>query len=154
MQLDEVVAFVKDNAESLLGVEGAILYPVSARFAMLAKTAATTEAGIIDKDVLQGDSYWKNSGFGQLEEFIMNFLEGSTDAGAERLRLKLDTPLGIGVALLSASDRQLSADIVKADTDLRVLAQIDEQLFHYQQGVQADAALQRQRAKEVVSMML
>jgi hypothetical protein len=143
---------VKENAESLLGVEGAILYPVSARFAMLAKTAATTEAGVVDKDLLQGNSDWKSSGFGQLEEFIRKFLEGSTDAGAERLRLKLDTPLGIGMALLNASDRQLSADIVIADTDLRVLAQIDEQLVQYERGVRADAAIRRQRTTEVVRM--
>ncbi|CAM6129007.1 unnamed protein product [Calypogeia fissa] len=149
--LEEVIAFVKENAQSLLEVEEAVVYPVSARLAILAKAAVTTEAGVLDKELLKGDTYWNNSGFGELEDFIWNFLEGTSDAGAERLRLKLDTPLGVGTALLSACDGQLADAIVKADTDLRVLDQIDEQLVMYQKSVQADAALQRQRTTEVVA---
>lgn len=146
-----MIGFVKENAQSLLGVKEAIVYPVSARRAILAKSSVTSEAGTLDSERLKEDSYWQSSGFRELEDFINNFLEGTSDAGAERLRLKLDTPLGIGMALLSASDRQLSGDIVKADTDLRILAQIDEQLVQFQQAVQADGALQRQRTTEMVS---
>lgn len=150
LQLEEVLKFVKENAQSLLSVEEASVYPVSARRALLAKQAAVNEDGVVDRELLMQNSSWKSSGFDELEDFIFCFLGGSTDAGAERLRLKLETPLGIGMALLGASDRQLAADILKAESDLRVLAQIEEQLKQYENAVQADAALQRERTSLLV----
>ncbi|KAG6542178.1 hypothetical protein Mapa_016410 [Marchantia paleacea] len=150
-ELEEVLKFVKENAQRLLSVDEAFVYPVSARRALLAKQAAVKEDGVVDRELLMQDTSWKSSGFEELEDFIFCFLGGSTDAGAERLRLKLETPLGIGMALLGASDRQLAADILKADMDLRVLAQIEEQLNQYENAVQADAALQRQRTSLLIT---
>ncbi|KAL3690587.1 hypothetical protein R1sor_016896 [Riccia sorocarpa] len=145
-ELEEVLHFVKENAQSLLSVDEASVYPVSARLALVAKQAAKKEDGTLDKDLLAADSSWRRSGFEKLENFIFSFLGGSTDAGAERLRLKLETPLGIGVALLNASEKQLAANILKAESDLKVLTRIEEQLIQYQDAVQGDATLQRQRA--------
>ncbi|KAL2649181.1 hypothetical protein R1flu_017309 [Riccia fluitans] len=144
-ELEEVRNFVKENAQSLLSVDEASVYPVSARLALVAKQNAKKEDGTVDEKLLIEDNSWKRSGFEELENFIFSFLGGSTDAGAERLRLKLETPLGIGVALLNASAKQLAADILKAESDLKVLTRIEEQLNQYQNAVQADSALQRQR---------
>ena len=71
----------------------------------------------------------------------------STERGAERLRLKLEvTPLGIGAALLAACDRQLVAEALKAESDLKTLADVQKQLERYEQAMLNDAILQRQRA--------
>src|SRR5688572_4892394 len=77
--LDEVLTFVRNSAQRLLGVTPEI-FPVSARQALRAK---------------QGDpGQWAPSRFEALERFVSNTLdEGS------RFRLKLANPLGVGQAL-------------------------------------------------------
>lgn len=137
--------------QRLLSVEKPPVYPVSARQALQAKLSATSEDGSINQESLSRDSLWTTSGFQELEDFIFGFMGASTGMGAERLRLKLETPLGIGVALLAACDRQLVAEALKAEGDLKALADVQKQLQRYEEAMQNDAILQRQRTLAVVS---
>lgn len=148
-QLDEVTKFVAENAQRLLSIESAVVYPVSARLALKAKVAVGGE-GVIDIELLSEDTDWKDSGFANLENFIMGFMGGATDAGAERIRLKLDTPLGIGVALLAACERQLCAEKSKVEADLQTLSGVEEQMQRYEEALQKTAVLQRQRTVALV----
>ena len=78
-QVEEVRAFVADNARALLGVSPEI-FPVSARLALKAK---------------QGDpSAWAASRFEALERYIATTLDAPG-----RVHLKLLNPLGVGAAL-------------------------------------------------------
>lgn len=148
-ELDEVTKFVAENAQRLLSIESAVVYPVSARLALKAKVAVGGE-GVIDIELLSEDTDWKDSGFANLENFIMGFMGGATDAGAERIRLKLDTPLGIGVALLAACERQLCAEKSKVEADLQTLSGVEEQMQRYEEALQKTAVLQRQRTVALV----
>ncbi|KAH9552434.1 hypothetical protein CY35_09G066500 [Sphagnum magellanicum] len=149
-QLGEVSTFVSENAQRLLSVEQAQVYPVSARQALHAKLSATLDDGVIDPDLLSKNSLWTTSGFGDLEGFILGFMGGSIDTGAERLRLKLETPLGIGVALLGACERQLVAEALKAEADLKALGSMELQLQRYEESMQNDAVSLCQRTLAVI----
>ena len=101
------MTFVKNNAQQLLSIEQITLYPVSSRYALEAKIAATREDGSIDLHILSKDPKWMSSGFSELENFIFSFLDASTNMGADRVRLKLETPIGIATALLAATEELL-----------------------------------------------
>lgn len=53
---------------------------------------------------------YKASRFGELEDFIFQFLVG-TASGGEGARLKLQTPLFVSEALLSAAQRVLEGEL-------------------------------------------
>lgn len=127
------------------------VYPVSARQALQAKLAASLEDGTVDTARLSEDPLWTTSGFKELEEFIFGFMGASTDKGAERLRLKLETPLGVGLALLTACESQLTAEAFKAEGDLKALEDVQKQLQRFEEAMLNGAILQRQRTLAVVS---
>jgi small GTP-binding protein len=79
-ELDEVRAYVTDNARRLLGIVPEI-FPVSARLAYRAKTGSP--------------SVWQASGFEPLERYIESTLDR-----AARIKLKLLNPVGVGTALI------------------------------------------------------
>ncbi|KAG0591753.1 hypothetical protein KC19_1G199300 [Ceratodon purpureus] len=149
-EVEEVRNFVRDNAQRLLTVDQALVYPVSARQALQAKLSASLEDGTVDTARLSEDPLWTTSGFKDLEEFIFSFMGASTDRGAERLRLKLETPLGVGVALLAACDSQLTAEAFKAESDLKALEDVQKQLQRFEEAMLNGAILQRQRTLAVI----
>ena len=97
------------------------------------------------------DSPFQASGFAELETFIFRFLEGGTDAGAERRRLKLDTPLGVAAALKTAVARQLAAEAEAAARDATALQAVTAQLAAYSEAMRTDSMLQRARIDSLVS---
>ncbi|KAI5059498.1 hypothetical protein GOP47_0025817 [Adiantum capillus-veneris] len=149
-ELEEVVKFVKDNAQQLLSVEKATIYAVSARKAFQAKNEVGVDSGNLDVEELLQNSAWNVSGFRDLEKFIADFLGGSSDAGAERRRLKLATPLGIALTLLEACRMQLTAEAKKADTDLESLNSIRVQLDAHQRIMENNSALQRKQVSALI----
>lgn len=149
-ELEEVVKFVKDNAQKLLSVEQATIYAVSARQAFQAKKEVSGDDGNLNVEELLQNTTWNLSGFKELEKFIEDFLGGSSDAGAERRRLKLATPLGIALALLEACERQLSMESKKADSDMEVLKGLFKQLENHQMAMENDATMQRQRLSALI----
>lgn len=150
-QVEEVRNFVRDNAQRLLTVDDLPVYAVSARQALQAKLAATTSPdGTLDPLRLAQDPLWTTSGFRELEDFIFGFMGASTDRGAERLRLKLETPLGVGLALLSALEAQLKAEELKAESDLKALEEVGKQLLRFETAMVNGAGVQRQQTLDVV----
>src|SRR4051794_31485207 len=78
-ELEDVRAFVADNARALLGFNPEI-FPVSARLALRGK---------------QGDAEaWRASGFDELERYVSTTLDAPG-----RVHLKLLNPLGVGSSL-------------------------------------------------------
>ena len=62
---------------------------------------------------LQKDQRWDASHYGNLEQFIYDYLVGGASAG-ESVRLKLQTPLFVADAILQAAQRQLDEELQTA----------------------------------------
>ena len=66
-----------------------------------------------DNGQLQKDRRWDASHYGNLEQFIYDYLTGGASAG-ESVRLKLQTPLFVAEALAQAAHRQLTDELETA----------------------------------------
>ncbi|ONK67439.1 uncharacterized protein A4U43_C05F50 [Asparagus officinalis] len=117
-ELEEATAFIKENTCNLLSVEDIRLYPVSARSALEAKISASNYSKRSYDQLLSNDPRWTTSRFYELEKFLFSFLDGSTENGMERMRLKLETPIGIADRLLSSCVRLVKQDYENASQDL------------------------------------
>ena len=117
-QVEEIAAFVSDNARKLLGFSPEV-FPVSARLALRAK---------------QGDpTVWVASRFEALERYIRETLDS-----AGRIRLKLLNPLGVAAAL---TDRHVAAVRERAallKDDVATLDEVERQLSVYQADLLRD----------------
>lgn len=147
---EEAVRFVKDNAQQLLSVDQITLYPVSSRNALEAKIAATREDGKIDLHILSKDPKWIYSGFSELENYIFSFLDASTNMGAERVRLKLETPIGISTALLGATEEHIITESAKANAQLMTIKENIVKLKQYRQLMENDSISWRKRILSVI----
>lgn len=125
MQLEEAIAFVKENARKLLNVETVALYPVSARSALEAKLSDSFDVLGNYGEHLGTNSDWKISSFYELEKYLYGFLDGSTATGIERMKLKLGTPLRIAEKLLYSCQKIVRAECQEAKNDL---SSVDELL--------------------------
>lgn len=117
-ELDLVVAFISENALSLLGITPEI-FPVSARLALRAKLGET--------------GLWKASLFEPLEKYIQNTLD---EKG--RLSLKFMNPLGVGFFLVNKYSSITNSRLELLKTDFATLQDVDSQLGLYQQDMQRD----------------
>ncbi len=117
-EMDQVSAFVAENARSLLGADPQI-FTVSARLALRAK--------------LGEPALWVQSRFEPLETFIRTTLDETA-----RLKLKFTSPLGVGNHLaekyLGIAGGRL--DLLKTDVDM--LADVDRSLAAYEEDMQRD----------------
>lgn len=118
IQVEEATAFIKENTRKLLSVEDIRLYPVSARSALEAKLSASNYSGRNYEELLFNDPQWITSRFYELEKFLFSFLDGSTDTGMERMRLKLETPISIADRLLTSCVWLVKQDYENATRDL------------------------------------
>lgn len=114
-----VVAFVRDNCKQLLGFEPDI-FLVSALQAQRSRTA-------IGHDAIQ---LWENSGFSAFEDYLFRTLDE-----AERVRLKLLSPLGVMQRLLTATRESVEQRAKLLEEDARTVASIEEQLHLYQEDM-------------------
>ncbi len=110
--LEEVMAFVRDNCKNLLGFQPEI-FPVSALLAQRALTA-------VGRDAL---GLWESSRFGKLEDYLFHTLDE-----AERIRLKLLSPLGVMQRLLSETHSFVQQRAELLAEDARTVGSIEEQL--------------------------
>ncbi|KAL5068216.1 hypothetical protein RYX36_019103 [Vicia faba] len=117
-ELEEALSFIKDNIKRLLNTEDVILYPVSARSALEAKLMATSSFEKHNEELPVSGSHYGPSSFHELEKFLYSFLDGSTIAGIDRMRLKLETPVGIANRLISACETLVTQDYRSAKQDL------------------------------------
>ena len=135
---DQVLAFVRRNAEELLGAPPAI-FAVSARLALGAKRGAGDAAA---------SDEWRGSRFGALEDYILEFL----DAG-ERVRLQLSNPIGIAAALIAAYHDVIGQRQELLKGDFQTLDAIDQQLQVYQSDMRRDFRYQSDRVDNVLHEM-
>lgn len=138
----EVLAFVGENARQLVGSDPRI-FPVSARLALESKQQERSNG-----TPLAAQEKWGRSQFGALEEYILARLDKQ-----ERVRLKLENPLGIGLNLVN-SYRQVIEDrqrLLKGD--FQTLDTIDEQLTAYQADMRRDFQYQSDRVDNVLYEM-
>jgi small GTP-binding protein len=117
-ELDQVVAFISENARALLGITPEI-FPVSARLALRSK--------------LGEPELWEASRFEELEKYIHDTLD---EKG--RLALKFLNPLGVGSHLVTKYLDITGSRLELLETDSVVLQDIDAQLALYQQDMRRD----------------
>ena len=134
-----ILAFVRENAAKLLGTEPQI-FPVSARLAQQAKQAGGNGA--------VGGTVWEESGFGALESWLLETL----DTG-ERLRLKLENPLGVAKRLLDQYDALLDGRQSVLKSDIETLGTVEEQLAAYEEDMRRDFQYQLSRVDNVIYAM-
>jgi small GTP-binding protein len=120
----KIVDFVRENARQLLGVDPQI-FTVSARLALQAKLAGS--------DGAPAQPAWGNSGFGALEAFILHTLDRS-----ERVRLKLENPLGVAGRLIDRYAGELQERESLLQGDFKALETIDEQMAAHEADMRRD----------------
>ncbi len=120
VELDQVVEFVKQNAQALLGTTPQI-FPVSSRQALRAKTGEP--------------QLWQASGFDALETYILKTLDQ-----AEQIRLKFLNPLGVGAHLVGKYYERAQNQRRILDDDIRMLQNVERQQEVYRSDMQKDFA--------------
>lgn len=141
-ELDQILDFVRTNARQLLGMEPQI-FPVSAKQALQAKQMARSSG----RDAPYGP-LWERSRFAALEQYILTSLDAS-----ERLRLKLENPLGVAARLLDRYGELIDArqDVLKGD--FQTMDIIEEQIAAYQSDMRRDFKFQRSHVDNVLYEM-
>jgi len=114
-ELDEVRAYVADNARRLLGVTPEI-FPVSAKMAFRAKNGEP--------------QLWSSSGFEALERYIRTTLDSSA-----RMRLKLQNPLGVGAALIDRYAAATRDRLGMLQSDFTLLEDVESQLAGFERDM-------------------
>ncbi len=131
----QIVQFVGDNAERLLGVRPKI-FAVSARNALQAKLAANMQAAS-DPARERGDApsgpQWEASQFAPLEAYVLYSLDAS-----QRLRLKLENPLGVAARITDTYDDLIVRRKQVLRDDFSALDAIEEQLAAYEADMRRD----------------
>ncbi len=117
----KVIAFVRDNASKLLGMEVTV-FPVSARQAAQGKSEGD-------------DALVRESRFEAFETFVVRTLDDG-----ERVRLKLLNPLGVGSALTEKYTAVVAAELDLLKDDLRMLDDIESHLEIYESDQHRDFA--------------
>ncbi|KAL6564348.1 hypothetical protein OROMI_015798 [Orobanche minor] len=115
-ELEEAIAFIKENTRKMLNAEQVTLYPVSARSALEAKLSAFSLPET--QEHFSNNPYLEANSFYDLEKYLCSFLDVSTDNGIERIRLKLQTPVKIAEQLLSSCQKLLVEECQQAERDL------------------------------------
>lgn len=135
----EIVDFVHENAEKLLGVDPTI-FPVSARLALQAKQTGRNKPT---------DEHWIESRFGTLESYILESLDDQ-----EKLRLKLENPMGIANRLLDQYEGTLEQRHELLSDDFQTVDVIDEQLGAYEADMRQDFKYHKSHVDNVLYAMM
>jgi small GTP-binding protein len=117
--VDEVVAFIKENARALIGFTPEV-FPVSGRQALRAKQSGDAAA-------------LAASGFFRLEEFIAKTLDEK-----ERLRLKLLNPVGVAARLVETHLARTEQRLSLLKDDFAAIEDIESQLALYKEDLGRD----------------
>ncbi len=115
-ELDHIQDFVVDHAGRMLGVEAEV-FPVSARLALRAKASGDTVA-------------LEDSRFQALEEYLVARLDEQ-----ERIRLKLQNPLGVGQHLAAKYLRQAEEQLTLLQDDVDAIDEVSRQLGLYKEDM-------------------
>jgi GTP-binding protein EngB required for normal cell division len=133
---DEVIRYVRDNAAGLLG-EPPEIFAVSARQAMEARGEDGRTDGRADRRTdgraEAGQELWHSSGFGAVEDYLLNTLDQ-----LERVRLKLLNPLNVGLRLASKYKEAAFERLKLLTHDVEAIQNIDQQLALFHQEMLRD----------------
>ncbi len=135
--MTEVITFVREQCEHLLGFQPDI-FPVSALDAQLARTAVGHEAV----------NRWEKSRFGSLEEYLFHTLDE-----AERVRLKLLSPLGVMQRLLAETEHSVERRASLLAEDARTVSTIEEQLHLYREDMERNFTHRLSQIENIVLEM-
>ncbi len=130
----EVLAYVRDNAATLLG-DMPQVFPVSARRAVQARTEGTAEL-------------WQQSGFDAVEEYLLRTLDQE-----ERIRLKLLNPLNVGLRLAGRYKEAAFERLKLLSQDIEALQSIDAQLALFHQEMLRDFEPRLSRLDQLLTEM-
>ncbi|KAI0526796.1 hypothetical protein KFK09_002387 [Dendrobium nobile] len=144
-ELEEATSFIKENTLKLLGIADLRLYPVSARSALEAKLYALSFSAQNYEELLYKDPRWISSRFQELEHFLFSFLDGSTDNGMERMKLKLETPVAIAERLLDSAERLLLQQHDKASQELISIKEVVSSIKVYSMKMESDSISWKKR---------
>ncbi len=136
--VDRVVGYVREQAQELLGVSPEI-FPVSVRWAQEAKFNPNRPGA---------SSLLEASRFAALEDYILRRLDEK-----ERLRLKLENPLGVTQRLAEGYRQEVEARLQLLAEDLKTIDHIDEQLDAYQQDMRHDFQFRLHRVDNILLEM-
>ncbi len=136
--VQRIESYVTDNARDLLGTTPAV-FPVSAKKALEAKRARK-EGSDADAETLAAESR-----FGALEAYVVQTLDE-----AERVRLKLLNPLGVGEHLAKRYHDVVDGRLVLLADDLATLDDIDRQLAVYREDLEREFALRLADVEKVL----
>ncbi len=114
-EVEEVVAFVRDQARRLVGVDP-VIFPVSARLAQRAKHGEPAA--------------WAASRFEPLERYLRETLDETS-----RFRLKLANPMSVGSVLARRYATIAGERLTLLHGDVALLDDIERQLAQYQGDV-------------------
>ena len=138
-EIDEVAAFVADNAERLLGVADAAVMPVSAKAALAAKRTGAPLT---------------NTGFVELEDYVLSFLGGggekSGSRGGEGMRLKLNTPLQVSELLFAAAEEILATERKAAAAEVAAATGVGDAMEAYADAMSEDFVAQLDAVRQCV----
>jgi small GTP-binding protein len=115
---EEVIQFIKDNAQKLLGLTP-VIFPVSARDALDAKQGAPEK--------------WNRSQFEALESYITDSLD---ETG--KLKLKLANPIGVGINLACRYTDVIKARLKLLSSDLALITNLEAQIEAYTNEILED----------------
>lgn len=138
----KILDFVRENGRHLLGADPQI-FAVSARLAMQAKQAAGRGEHEAQRVL------WRASHFEQLERFTQVTLNDH-----ERLRLKLENPLGVASRLIDQYLAVISERQELLRNDFETIDTIDEQIAAYEKDMRRDFSYQRSRVENVLYAMI
>ena len=141
-EIDEVRAFVADNAERLLGATEPAVMPVSAKAALAAKRNG-------DADALA------ETGFVELEDHVLSFLGGGRPGsggsrGGEGMRLKLNTPLQVSELLFAAAEEILASERKAAEAETRAATGVGDAMEAYADAMSEDFGAQLDAVRQCV----
>lgn len=131
--LEQVVGFVRQNAQALLGNQPHI-FPVSSRQALRAKTGEP--------------QLWQSSGFDALETYILKSLDQQ-----EKVRIKFLNPLGVGDHLTEKYFQKAENQRLIIDEDIKLLQNLERQQEVYRADMQEDFTYRMSDVENVLHEM-
>ncbi|MCB0185412.1 MAG: dynamin family protein, partial [Caldilineaceae bacterium] len=138
----KILDFVRENGRHLFGADPQI-FAVSARLAMQAKAAQARGEAEAYKVL------WQASQFEALEQYVRVTLNDD-----EKLRLKLENPLGIATRLLNKYVSVINERLYLLRDDFETLDTIDEQFAAYERDMRRDFSYQSSRVENVLYEMV
>lgn len=150
-ELEEAIAFIKENTRKLLNIESVTLYPVSARLALESKLSTFDGALSQNNGSSNNDSHWKTKSFYELEKYLSSFLDSSTSTGIERMKLKLETPIAIAEQLLLACQGLVRQECQQAKQDLLFVEDLVNSVEECTKKLEVDSILWKRQVLSLIN---